>query len=466
MKLRNLFLTTAVCAGLFTACSNELDNVIENNGPDAANKEAFMQINFAMPANGGASARAGEQTEAGTDAERGITSVALIITDANLKITDKVTLNSADFSPVGTTGGQPGANNLYYYSSNKAIAVKKQDGAKVYVYVNPNATINALAVDGTLDEQASFTEDDNNLTGTNRIAANNNFFMSNLNGTAVSANINGTKANPTKVEVTVERVVAKLVESTKKEAFTVPGNGGYNTELAITIKEFGYYNLNKSSYILQQFETVGSDKYTKDLNFNAAAAIYANAFFNPNTSTDFTQYRQTVNGTDLTTYCLENTDVAANQWTDKTIGVIYKAVATWGGSTTAKTFYIYAHKVYLEWATLKTDFEKAGSQTLAGAENTYTYESLKALGITKYTNGECYYRVAIKHNVQTTVSELKAMEYAVVRNNVYKMKVNSVSGLGEPVIPTDPEPDKKQDANIDLTVNVQPWTVRDSGFDL
>lgn len=465
MKLRNLFLTTAVCAGLFSACSNELDNVIDNNGPDAANKDAFMQINFAMPASGGTTVRADEQTEAGTDAERGISSVALIITDGSLKITDKVTLTAADFSPVGTTGGQPGANNLYYYSSNKAIAVKKQDGAKVYVYVNPNATINALAVDGTLNEEASFTETDNNLTAANRIAATNNFFMSNLNGTAKSANINGTKANPTKVEVTVERVVAKLVESTKTAAFTVDGNGGYDTELAITMKQFGYYNLNKSSYVLQQFETVSGDKYTKDLNFNAAPGVYTNAFFYPNTATDFTSYNpQTINGTGLTTYCLENTDVANNQWTDKTTGVIYKAVASWGGNA-AKTFYIYTHKVYLDWATLKTDFEKAGSQTLANAESTYTYESLKALGITKYTNGECYYRVAIKHNV-LPVSELKAMEYAVVRNNVYKLKVNSVSGLGEPVIPTEPEPDKKQDANIDLTVNVQPWTVRDSGFDL
>lgn len=59
------------------------------------------------------------------------------------------------------------------------------------------------------------------------------------------------------------------------------------------------------------------------------------------------------------------------------------------------------------------------------------------------------------------------MEFAVVRNNVYKLSVTQIRQLGHPVDPTndpdnpDPEnPDEPTDVYIKVNVEVVPWVVR------
>lgn len=456
MRLRNLFLATVACAGLFTACSNEMDNVIDNvDGATPTTKDAFVQIGFALPASG-ASTRANDD-ETGTTAEREITSVALVIADATGKVTDFVELNGTDFSPE-SVGGQPGTSNKYYYTSKSPIAVTKSETpAQIFVYLNPIASIKTLyAVGSNLTDDETFAGTENLTAG--GVATANKFFMTNERGEAVKQAITGTKAAPTAVKVNVERVVAKMLEGTPSTAFTVTGNAGYSKALTIAFTEFAYFNLNKTSFVLPHFEAA----YTKDTNFGEVT--YTDPFFSPNTSNDFTAYTvKGAIGSPNTTYCLENTETAENQWTNKTTGVIYKAVATWDAAA-AKTFYIYLHKVFVDWDELKTEYDKAGPDQL-NATDDYTFDALKVKGIVRYTDGICYYRAAIKHDAKTS-GELQPMEFAVVRNNVYKLKVNSVSGLGEPFVPTTPEPDRKDDANLNLEVNVLPWTVRDSNFDL
>lgn len=59
------------------------------------------------------------------------------------------------------------------------------------------------------------------------------------------------------------------------------------------------------------------------------------------------------------------------------------------------------------------------------------------------------------------------MEFAVVRNNVYKLAVTSISALGHPLDPKDDpdpvdpdDPDEKSDVKIKVDVQVKKWTVR------
>ncbi len=59
------------------------------------------------------------------------------------------------------------------------------------------------------------------------------------------------------------------------------------------------------------------------------------------------------------------------------------------------------------------------------------------------------------------------MEFAVVRNNVYKLAVTKIDRLGHPrnsdddPDPVDPEdPDENGDAYLTLSVEVLPWVVR------
>ncbi len=59
------------------------------------------------------------------------------------------------------------------------------------------------------------------------------------------------------------------------------------------------------------------------------------------------------------------------------------------------------------------------------------------------------------------------MEFAVVRNNVYKLAVTNISKLGHPRIPeNDPDspkpddPDESDDIYFTVTCRVLPWVVR------
>lgn len=79
----------------------------------------------------------------------------------------------------------------------------------------------------------------------------------------------------------------------------------------------------------------------------------------------------------------------------------------------------------------------------------------------------CYYYYWNRHNDNGDSGAMGTMEFAVVRNNVYKLAVTSIDELGHPRVsendpdPKDPEdPDEKDDVYFKLAVEVLPWTVR------
>lgn len=79
----------------------------------------------------------------------------------------------------------------------------------------------------------------------------------------------------------------------------------------------------------------------------------------------------------------------------------------------------------------------------------------------------CYYYYWNRHNDNGNNGVMGAMEFAVVRNNVYKLAVTSIKQLGHPRIsendpdPVDPEdPDESSSVYLTLSVEVLPWVVR------
>ena len=79
----------------------------------------------------------------------------------------------------------------------------------------------------------------------------------------------------------------------------------------------------------------------------------------------------------------------------------------------------------------------------------------------------CYYYYWNRHNDNGNNGVMGPMEFAVVRNNVYKLAVTEIKKLGHPRIsendpdPLDPDdPDEKGDVYLTLSVEVLPWTVR------
>ena len=79
----------------------------------------------------------------------------------------------------------------------------------------------------------------------------------------------------------------------------------------------------------------------------------------------------------------------------------------------------------------------------------------------------CYYYYWNQHNNNENPGVMGEMEFAVVRNNVYKLAVTKIEQLGHPRIsindpdPVDPDdPDEKGDVYIKVSVKVLPWVVR------
>ncbi len=79
----------------------------------------------------------------------------------------------------------------------------------------------------------------------------------------------------------------------------------------------------------------------------------------------------------------------------------------------------------------------------------------------------CYYYYWNRHNDNNVPGQMGPMEFAVVRNNVYKLAVTNIKQLGHPrITENDPDPvtpdtpDEKGDVYLTVSCEVLPWVVR------
>lgn len=84
----------------------------------------------------------------------------------------------------------------------------------------------------------------------------------------------------------------------------------------------------------------------------------------------------------------------------------------------------------------------------------------------QYTNGETYYRINIQDN---TYPENNNLYYSVTRNNLYKVNVKSISGIGYPNesdVTVDPDTPISQKTYMQAHISVKEWEVVDQEADL
>lgn len=93
------------------------------------------------------------------------------------------------------------------------------------------------------------------------------------------------------------------------------------------------------------------------------------------------------------------------------------------------------------------------SVTLDQNEDTSTREALQPYGTRTYEDAICYYTWWVRHSNDNDDTKKGIMEYAIVRNNIYKLTVNSIYSLGGPV--------PGEDENIILDVYVNDWLLLD-----
>ena len=89
------------------------------------------------------------------------------------------------------------------------------------------------------------------------------------------------------------------------------------------------------------------------------------------------------------------------------------------------------------------------SVTLDQNEDISTREALQPYGTRTYEDATCYYTWWVRHSNDNDDTKKGIMEYAIVRNNIYKLTVNSIYSLGGPV--------PGEDENIILDVYVNDW---------
>lgn len=143
---------------------------------------------------------------------------------------------------------------------------------------------------------------------------------------------------------------------------------------------------------------------------------------------------------------------------------------TWGETTyydTPEDLSIDAtstNALYDTYEANKTDENRAAFKAAVVAQNITIYESSNDSedGPGYYF----YYYYKNRHN-DNRDSTMGTMEFATVRNNVYKLAVTKIGSLGHPRIPeNDPDkptpdtPDESDDINITVTCRVLPWVVR------
>ena len=190
------------------------------------------------------------------------------------------------------------------------------------------------------------------------------------------------------------------------------------------------------------------------------------------------------------TYAVENTLMGiAAQKKGVTTAVVFKAKIEGALVTAAnkQPIYVFGNVLYGTWATMKATAFAEGSKLYAlqaainkveaKGENVTTQDYADA-GFTGYSYDQAkdgYYATYYywnRHNDNGNNDVMGVMEFAVVRNNVYKLNVTDIAKYGHPYNPDpnnpnpDPDPENPDDPDesvnyyFTVSVKVLPWVVR------
>lgn len=187
--------------------------------------------------------------------------------------------------------------------------------------------------------------------------------------------------------------------------------------------------------------------------------------------------------TKVAAYCHENTMLKDKQKNGYTTGIVFKAEiapskmmkASAGSGVEEETtigsiteIFYHSGIFYKDIAALKA----AGVLLAAGTTSSSASGApadLKKNDVQCFKKGSadgkfiCYYPYWIKHISSDDVAE-DVMEFGIVRNNVYKVTVTGIQGVGkdgvtEDII-TDTETDDPTTVLLNVKLSIKPWTVR------
>ena len=494
MKKINYLLASA----LFIAAGCE-KSPVDQGTTDEGN--VYMQFSVKMlstrsqtdnEGEGNSNSDATPDTEVGLAKENTISTVDIVLVGSN-------TVKATNVTPVAADGSTYVAK-----FDKKTIAAGKYD---VYIYANCTSP-ETFAIDQTSDADVSAMTQDNKFWMTNAYAA------AQVDITAEALKACTTPQNPYNLGAhTVERSMAR---------FDYKQSGAFNmgAGITLTLTDAALINQSKAHYMFRRV-TAGSEP-------TATNAVVGGAEVPTNWVVD-TDWSNKVAGNfdaqlsdpsnwhwtslaSLTTndnydgdykiwcYAKENTIPGTTaQKHNVSTGVVFKGEITAGATASAevtaamaakKRIYVFNNVLYGAWKDVKAAAETGTDPTLQAAYNQAatgvaadaepTGAAAAAAGFTGYSpkNGKyyVYYYYWNRHNDNLDPYTMGIMEFAVVRNNVYKLAVDRIKRFGHPTPPdpTNPDPDPEPDPDpvdpddpdesvnyyFNVTVKVLPWTVR------
>lgn len=508
MRKISKFMLLAGMLGMgFASCTNQED-------VKPVTGDAYMQITIKLPSadetrsTTSATGTTEEGTEIGQTYENNVTSLTVYLENGG-------TIVKAQ-AKGGTTSGDTYTTVPFPINSLSPSTVYN-----VYVVVNDSPDLTSL--DATKSPGAA------DLTA--NIAKPNAFLMTNAEaaGTVTTgADLTVyTESSPLDAgTVKVERAAARFDYRSVKtgDAYELVPSASAPYDVTVTLKSMSLINESKDFYYFRRVSADGTStsatlggaetktNYVVDANFanktyaNRAAITAADYFYMLDDATQTGAYTDISalttednawstsstydeGGYKIWTYCTENTigaNPTVNQIHKLTTGVVFKAQLTGTKFDGTNHVYVFNGKVYGSWADVvtakATDIDVQNTFTansLSDTEASNTKATLATAGFSRFkpaADGKyyAYYTYWNRHNDNGVASVMGPMEFAVVRNNVYKLAVTEISKLGHPNDPTasttDPEPDpdpiNPDDPDEDnkmymkVAVKILPWTVR------
>ena len=492
--MKKTLLSAAALLMALTACNKE-----PVGGSAVDSGSVYMQFSVNMlstrsetdgPGEGDSNSNATPDIEVGLNKENTISTVDIAL------VGPSSTVVAANVTPTA-------ANASTYVAKFDTKALVANTTYKVYIYANCSAP---AAVDVNAVSEATVAE----------MTADNKFWMTNAYAAAdvtLPKDLAAYTQPNTPLSLgshTVERSMARFDYKSKNANVYDMGAG-----LSLTLTEAALINQSKAHYVFRRVadnntatpvvggvETpsnwvVDTDwaSKTKD-GFDAQLEAPAN--WSWTSLSGLTVDDNYDDNYKIWCYAKENTLPTIDaQKHDVSTGVVFKAEITAGETASAevkaalasgKRIYVFNNKLYGTWADVKTaavagtdaNLQAAYNQAAAGleADAEPAAAAAAAAGFTGYSaDGGKYYTYYYywnRHNDNLDPYNMGIMEFAVVRNNVYKLCVDSISKFGHPTPPTDPthptdpdpdpvdpdDPDESVNYYFTVTVKVLPWTVR------
>lgn len=517
---KNFTAVALLCATLMvgmTACNKS------NQGPEVpqAGESSYAVLSISLP-NANSTRGVGDKHQGdfydGTVAENKVSSVLVGFYKGgtcSARIDLDATHDGATASKF--TGDDVADASTGYKLVTKAVKVPKiaaSDSYDVVVFFNPTEEVKGRINQGaSIEDLERFSNYD-----ATKVITTNGIMMSNAKGLV---NIKGEKLYNTKeeaeakaaekVSVQVERAVAKVFVNREIPTKAIGSIAGATLELQgwqLDVTNLKYFPMRVMDQAIKENskdgaaatledETADSQRvnsYAKDPNFDAATTtIDANNFkyLAGSTLPDF--YEAGYND-DQGHYVAENTMAPDAQKLRGTTLVVFKVkvTPTIGGAEVDK-YIVYKGVAYtvddfkdrVTNTATKTDEQNGMPAGFKDAVDTYKNSTTSGVdilngkidegkafkddsGISLYVDGVNYYHMPIRHFTnEQQAAPMQYGRYGLVRNNIYKLTINSIKNFGDPeVVEPEDENDDPETLFIAMSVELQPWLVRESSYDL